>query len=83
MPRKFKDKLSLIKVSKGRSPKERYAFANLSVLCQLRRFKYAFCYQLQMIFLCFGIFPLDRTVFFKLYDTVKKSYRAGFCQVLP
>ena len=63
MPRKFKDKLSLIKVSKGRFPKARDDFANFSVLCQVVRFMFAFCYQFLVIFLCFGIFPFDRTSF--------------------
>ena len=62
MPRKFKDKLSLIKVIKGRCPKA--IDADFSVLCQVGRFTYAFCYQFLMIFHCFGIFPLDRTGFF-------------------
>ena len=42
MPRKFGDKLSLIKFSKGRCPL--VDFANFSVLCQVERFTYALCY---------------------------------------
>ena len=64
MPRKFKDKLSLIKVSKGHCPKALDAFASFSVLRQVERFTLAFCYQFLMIFLCSGIFPFDRTSFF-------------------
>ena len=37
MPRKFGDKLSLIKVSKGRCPKALVDFSNFSVLCQVER----------------------------------------------
>ena len=77
MSRKFEDKLSLIKVSKGRCPKEHDDFANFSVLCQVGRFTYAFCYQFIMIFPCFGIFPLDRTGFCHLHNTRKYRYRAG------
>ena len=54
----------MIKVSKGRFPKALDDFTNLSVLCQVVRFTYAFCYQFLMSFRCFGIFPLDRTGFF-------------------
>ena len=57
-------KLSLIKVSKGRCPIALDDFADLCVLCQVGRFTFAFCYQFLMIFLCFGIFPFDRTSFF-------------------
>ena len=64
MPRKFKDKLSLIKVSKGLCPKALDDFADFSVLCQVGRFTFAFSYQFLVIFLCFGIFPFDRTSFF-------------------
>ena len=71
MPRKFGDKLSLIKVIKGRYLKALDAFANFSVLCQVGRFTYAFCYQFLMIFRCFGIFPLDRTCFCYLHNTRK------------
>ena len=39
-------------------------FTDFCVLCKLVFFTYAFCYQFLMIFRCFGIFPLDRTVFF-------------------
>ena len=63
MPRKFWDKLLLIKVSKGRCPKALDDFADFSVLYQVVRFPIAFCYQFLMIFLCFGIFPFDRTSF--------------------
>ena len=77
MPKKFLDKLSLINVSKCRSPKALEDFADFSVLCQLGLFTYVFCYQLLMIFRCFGIFLLDCTDFFQLYNTRKKSYRAG------
>ena len=54
----------LIKVSKGRCLTALDDFADFSVLCQVGRFKFAFCYQFLMIFLCFGIFPFDRTSFF-------------------
>ena len=64
MPRKFKDKLALIKVSKSRCPKALDDFADFSVLSQVGRFTFAFCYQFLMIFLCFGIFPFDCTSFF-------------------
>ena len=63
MPKKLYDKLSLIKVSKGRSPKALDNLADFSELCQFERFSYAFCYQLLMIVRCFGIFLLDRTGF--------------------
>ena len=63
-PEKFLDKLSLIKVSKDRCPKALDDFADLSVLCQVGRFTFVFCYQFLIIFLCFGIFPFDRTRFF-------------------
>ena len=66
MPRKFKDKLSLLKVSKGRCPKALGDFTDFSVLCKVGRFTFAFCYQFLMIFLWFGIFPFDRTSFFPL-----------------
>ena len=56
--------LTLIKVSKGRCPKALDDFADFSILCQLGRFTYAFCFQFLMIFRCFGIFPLDRAGFF-------------------
>ena len=71
MPREFKNKLSLIKVSQGRFPKALDDFANLSVLCQVGRFTFAFCYQFLMIFLCFSIFPFDRTSLFHLNNTRK------------
>ena len=61
---KFWDKLSLIKVSKGRCPKALDDFADFNVLCQVERFTFVFCYQFLMIFLCFGIPPFDRTSFF-------------------
>ena len=79
MPRKFNDKLSLIKVSKGRSPKALDDFADFSAFCQLGRFTYAFFffYQLLMIFRCFGLFPLNQTWFFQLYNNRKYCYRAG------
>ena len=64
MPIKIKEKLALIKVSKGRCPKALDDFADFSVLCQVGRFTFAFCYQFLMIFLCFGIFPFDRSSFF-------------------
>ena len=64
MLRHFKDKLSLINVSRGRCPKVLDDFADFSVLCQVGCFTYAFCYQSLMIFRCFGIFPLDCTGFF-------------------
>ena len=57
-------KLSLIKITKGRCPKALDDFADISVLCKVGRFTYAFCYQFLMIFRCFGIFPLDGTCFF-------------------
>ena len=63
MPIKFYDQLSLIKVSKGRSPKALDDFVDFSVLSQVGRFTHAFCYQFLMIFRCFEIFPLDRTGF--------------------
>ena len=63
MLRKFWDKLSFIKVSKGRCPKALGDFADFNVLCQVGRFT-LFCYQFLMIFLCFGILPFDRTSFF-------------------
>ena len=59
-----KDKLSLIEVSKGYCPKALDDFADFSVLCQVGRFTFAFCYQFLMIFLCVGIFPFERTSFF-------------------
>ena len=71
MPRKFEDKLSLIKVSKGHCPKELDDFDHFSVLCQVGRFTFAFCYQFLMTFRCFGIFPLDRTGFCHLHNTRK------------
>ena len=51
-------------------------FADLSVLCQLRLFTYAFCYQFLMILLLWNI-PSRSYLFFQLYDTLKQSYRAG------
>ena len=71
MPRKFEDKLSFIKVSKGRCPKSLDDFVNFSVLYQVGRFTYAFSYQFLVIFLCFGIFPLDRTGFCHLHNSRK------------
>ena len=62
-PRKFEDKLSLIKVSEGRCLKALDDLANFTVLCKVGRFTYAFCYQFLIIFRCFGIFPLDCTGF--------------------
>ena len=53
MPRKFEDKLSLIKVSKGRCPNALDDFAVLSVLCQLGSFTLAFCYMYQFLIICF------------------------------
>ena len=64
IPRKFKDKLSFIKVSKGPCSKALDDFADFSILCQVGRFTFAFCYQFLMIFLSFEIFPFDRTSFF-------------------
>ena len=58
MPRKFEDKLSLIKVSKGRCPKALDDFADLSVLCQVGRFTFAFCYQFLMILFLFWNIPI-------------------------
>ena len=63
MPRKFQDKLSMIKVSKGRYPKALDDNANFSVLCQVGRFTYAICCQFLMIFRCFGIFLSSILVF--------------------
>ena len=63
-PNSFRKKLILTKVSKGRCPKALDDFADFSVVCQVRRFPFAFCYQFLMIFLCFGKFPFDRTTFF-------------------
>ena len=54
----------MIKVSKGRCPKALDDFDDFSVLYQVGRFTFAFCYQFLMIFLCFRIFPFDRTSFF-------------------
>ena len=71
MPRKFEDKLSLIRFSKSRCPKALDDFANLSVLCQVVRFTYAFCYQFLLIFCCFWIFPHDRIGFSDLQNTRK------------
>ena len=71
MPRKFEDKLSLIKVSKDHCPKALGEFVDFSVLCQIGRLTYAFCYRFLMIFRCFWIFPLDRTGFFHLHITQK------------
>ena len=76
VPRKFEDKLPLIKVSNGRCPKALNDFADFSVLCQVGRFTFAFSYQFRIIFLCFGIFPFDRTSFFQLHNTRKYRYRA-------
>ena len=56
-----------MKVSKGRCPKALDDFADFSVLCQVGRFMFAFCYKFLMIFLCFGIFPFDRTSFSPSY----------------
>ena len=61
--RKFEDKLTSIKDSKGRCPKALDDFTNFSILCQVGRFTYVFCYQFLMVFRWFGIFPLDRTGF--------------------
>ena len=77
MPRKFEDKLSFIKVSKGHCPKALDDFANFSVLCQVGCFTFAFCYQFLIIFRCFGIFALDRTGFCLLHNTRKQRYREG------
>ena len=66
MSRKFLDKLLLIKVSKGHCPKALDYFADFSVLCQVGRFTFAFCYQFLVIFLCFGIFPFDLASFFTI-----------------
>ena len=71
MPRKFEDKMSLIKVSKGHCPKALDDFASFSVLSQVGRFTFAFCFQFPMIFRCFGIFPLDLTGFCHLHNTRK------------
>ena len=56
--------MSLIKVSKGRCPKALDDFADFSVLYQVGRFTFAFCYQFLILFLCFGIFFFDHTSFF-------------------
>ena len=40
----------MIKVSKGHCPNALDDFASFSVLCQVGRFTYAFCYQFLMIF---------------------------------
>ena len=56
--------MSLIKVSEGRCPKALDDFADFSVLYKVGRFTFAFWYQFLMIFLCFRIFPFDRTSFF-------------------
>ena len=61
---KVEDKLSFIKVSKGRCPKALDDSVDFSVLCQVGRFTFLFCYQFLMIFLCFGIFSFDRTSYF-------------------
>ena len=71
MPRKFEDKLSLIKVSKGHCPKALDNFANFRVLCQVGRFTFAFCNQFLIILRCFGIYPLDRTGVYHLHNTRK------------
>ena len=54
----------LIEVSQGRSPKPLDDFADFSVLYQVGRFTFWFCYKFLVIFLCLGIFPFDRTRFF-------------------
>ena len=59
----------MIKVSKGRCPKALDEFADFSVLYQVGRFTFAFCYQFLMIFLYFGIFPFDRAGFFTFIIT--------------
>ena len=51
----------MIKVSKDRCPKALDDFADFSVLCQVGRFTYAFCFKFLMIFRCFEIFPIDRS----------------------
>ena len=53
----------MLKVSKGRCPKALDDLADISVLCEVWRFTYAFCYQFLMIFRGFEIFVLDRTGF--------------------
>ena len=53
-----------------------YDFADFSVLCQVGRFAFAFCYQFLMIFLYFRIFPFDRTSFFT-FIIPGSRYRAG------
>ena len=70
-PIKFEEKLSFIKVGKGRCPNALDYSAGFSVLCQVGRFMYAFWYQFRLIFRCFGIFPIDRTVFLHLHNTRK------------
>ena len=60
-PQKMLGQLSLIKVS---CPKALDNLADFSVLSQVGRFTYAFCYQFLVIFRCFDIFPLDRIGFF-------------------
>ena len=62
-PESCRTKLLLMKVNKGRCPRALDEFANISVLCQVEHFMYAFCYQFLVIFRCFGIFPLDHTIF--------------------
>ena len=62
-PQSFRTNSS-IKVSKDRCPKALDAFADICVLCQVEHFTFAFRYQFLVIFLCFGIFPFDRTSFF-------------------
>ena len=77
MPRKFEDKLSLIKVSKGRCPKALDDFAVLSVLCQVGCFTFAFCYQFLMI--CFVLEYSLSTVLVispSLYPEVEISCRS-------
>ena len=65
MSKMFYDKLSLIKVSKGRCPKALDNFADFSVLCHVGRFTYAFCYQLLMIWSR----PVElKTIFKKIHE---------------
>ena len=52
-PRKCRDKLSLTKVNKGRCPKALNDLADFSVLCRVRRFTIAVCYQFLISFRCF------------------------------
>ena len=59
MPRKFLDKLSLIKVSKGRCPKSLDDLADISVLCQVGRFTFAFFLSISGDFSLFWNIPFQ------------------------